>query len=140
MGGFLLPSKPTRRIVPSKHGKHPCWHIVCFFFCGAPRWHLCGGPNQRKGCARDELVLRATWFRKDVAVGQHQRCHFGVGESTAHFGTYLSGWTGMCFGGTIWILTHGHVDPSRHQTRRDLRRPTGWIASAGSRSCATSAS
>ena len=32
-----------------------------------------------------------------------------VGEFTTHFRTYFSGWIGMFTGGTIWILTHGHL-------------------------------
>ena len=40
--------------------------------------------------------------------------HFGgPGEFTAHFGTYFSGWIGMFSGGTIWVLTHGHMAPPR---------------------------
>ena len=35
-----------------------------------------------------------------------------VGEFTTHFRTYLSGWIGMVTGGTIWILTHGHMGGS----------------------------
>ena len=31
------------------------------------------------------------------------------GRCTTHFRTYFSGWIGMSTGGTIWILTHGHV-------------------------------
>ena len=32
-----------------------------------------------------------------------------VGEFTTHFRTYFSGWIGMFTGGTIWLLTHGHI-------------------------------
>ena len=28
---------------------------------------------------------------------------------TTHFRTYFSGWSGMFTGGTIWVLTHGHI-------------------------------
>ena len=37
---------------------------------------------------------------------------FGVGELTTHFRirTYFSGWIGMFPAGTIWLLTHSHVN------------------------------
>ena len=35
-----------------------------------------------------------------MAVGQNQWYHFGVGEFTTHFRTYVSGWIGMFTGGT----------------------------------------
>ena len=46
----------------------------------------------------------------DMAVGQHQCYHFGVGEFTTHFRTYVSGWIGT-FTGAYGVLTHGHVGP-----------------------------
>ena len=44
---------------------------------------------------------------KDMAVGQHQWYHFGVGEFTTHFRTYFCGnWdVHWGYGG----LTHGHI-------------------------------
>ena len=38
-------------------------------------------------------------------VGQNQN----GSQCTTHFRTYFSGWIGMFTGGTIWILTHGHL-------------------------------
>ena len=35
----------------------------------------------------------------ELAVGQNQWYHFGVGEFTTHFRTYFSGWIGMFTGG-----------------------------------------
>ena len=32
------------------------------------------------------------------------------GRCTTHFRTYFSGWIGMFTGGTVWILTHGHIN------------------------------
>ena len=32
-----------------------------------------------------------------------------VGGCTTHFRAYFSGWIGMFIGGTIWILTDGHI-------------------------------
>ena len=52
------------------------------------------------------------WSFPDVAVGQNQWYHFGVIRCTTHFRTYFSGWIGMFTGGTIWLLTHGHVFPN----------------------------
>ena len=43
--------------------------------------------------------------------------HFGVGEFTTHFRTYFSGWIGMFTGGTIWVLTHGHLSEVRSRRR-----------------------
>ena len=45
------------------------------------------------------------WLWLSKSMGSH----LGVGEFTTHFRTYLSGWIGMFTGGTIWILTHGHM-------------------------------
>ena len=41
-----------------------------------------------------------------------------VGEFTAHFSTYFSGWIGMFTGGTIWLLTR-RGPTSKTQRRRD---------------------
>ena len=57
-----------------------------------------------------------------VAVGQSEWYHFRVGELA-----YFSGWIGMFTRGTIWILTHGHVDPPAKtlafcRLNRDMRK------------------
>ena len=44
-----------------------------------------------------------------MAVGQNQWYHFGVGD----FRTYFSGWIAMFTGGTIRLLTYGHVGRGR---------------------------
>ena len=49
----------------------------------------------------------ASGNQQHVAVGQKQWYHFGVGAPPIL--VYFSGWIGMFTGGTIWILTHGHV-------------------------------
>ena len=44
-----------------------------------------------------------------LAVGQNQWYNFGVGECTAHFRTYFSGWIESdVHWGLTGILTHGH--------------------------------
>ena len=48
----------------------------------------------------------------NMAVGQNQWYHFGVGEFTTHFRTYFSGWSGMFTGLTDldfdpWPYRHG---------------------------------
>ena len=40
-----------------------------------------------------------------------------VGEFTTHFRTYYSGWIGMFTAGTIWLLTHAHVNPFGRTSR-----------------------
>ena len=42
-----------------------------------------------------------------LAVAKHQWYHFRVGAPPIL--VYFSGWIGMFTGGTIWILTHGHL-------------------------------
>ena len=55
------------------------------------------------GSTSQELIqqlLQAIWHaegsvpRIDLAVGQNQGYHLGVGEFTTHFRTYFSGWIG----------------------------------------------
>ena len=60
---------------------------------------------------------------------QNQWYHFGVGEFTTHFRTYFSGWIGMFTGGTIWVLTHGHMNFFRQVIARapGLRRAPGAL-------------
>ena len=45
-----------------------------------------------------------------------------VGEFTTHVRAYFSGWIGMFIGGTIWILTHGHMEV--HGALEDHREKT----------------
>ena len=55
------------------------------------------------------LFLR-TCSLSHMAVGfKPMGSHFGGFRCTAHFRTDFSGWIGMFTGGTIWILTHGHM-------------------------------
>ena len=51
-----------------------------------------------------------------MAVGQEQCYHFGVGAPPIIL-VYFSGWIGIFTGGTIWILTHGHVALDSHALR-----------------------
>ena len=45
------------------------------------------------------------WLWVKTVLGSH----FGVGEFTSHFRTYVSGDWDVHWRGTIWILTHGHI-------------------------------
>ena len=53
---------------------------------------------------------------RSLSVGQNQWYDFGVGEFTTHFGLFLVG-IGMFTGGTIWMLTHGHLGSWRLSLR-----------------------
>ena len=51
----------------------------------------------------EEVLRKWPWVK--TVVGSH----FGVGEFTTHFRTYLSCWIGMFIQNTIWVLTHGQM-------------------------------
>ena len=70
-------------------------------------WQACNLGHREVGGPACVLI-RGT-DQSHVAEGQSQWYHFDVGEFTTHVRTYFSGWIGMFTGGTIWILTHGHV-------------------------------
>ena len=53
--------------------------------------------------------LRSPFDSAAIGGSKPLGSHFGVGEFTAHFRTYFSGWIGMVTGGMVWILTHGHM-------------------------------
>ena len=61
------------------------------------------------------LELAAQWLKRTgVTFGCGSKAmgsHFGMGEFTAHVRTYFSGWIGMFTEGTIWVLTHGRLNP-----------------------------
>ena len=57
-------------------------------------------------CFSQRVAAATRW---NMAVGQNQWCHLGVGEFTTRFRSYSSGWIGMFTGGTIWLLTHGYM-------------------------------
>ena len=51
--------------------------------------------------------FHVSWWEGNLAVGQNQWYHSGVGEITTHFRTYLSG--GWDVHWVYRILTHGHL-------------------------------
>ena len=58
-------------------------------------------------CVHD-VVDRGGSVQKDLAVGQNQWYHFGVGAGAPPILVLVE--IGMFTGGTIWVLTHGHLD------------------------------
>ena len=66
-----------------------------------PRWAGGNSWNLGVGCA-----CRTQNSKVDMAVGQNQWYHFEVGAPLIL--VYVSG-IGIFTGGTIWLLTHGHM-------------------------------
>ena len=100
-------SKLDRPRVPNPDVCWPTWSVSR---CSGFRSRIRRNRRPRKNDASSHLAPaafeRCDPTGRDVAVGQNQWCHFGVGEFTTHFS---GDWDVQ---GGCGVLTHGHVDKS----------------------------
>ena len=93
-------------------------------------------PNRRTRCSHVgkpvSVIVRPLWCNPrlpclsselNLAVGQNQWYHFGVGEFTTHFSLFYWG-LGRSLGIT-GILTHGHLAAGRRTAAQGLRFSSG---------------
>ena len=101
-------------------------------FCGphSASFHWASGGKPERGNPSPPTSSCRSSFgaQGNMAVGQNQWYHVGVGEFTTHFSRDFSGWAGM-FTGTVWLLTHGHEGRKRGWQTGAIQAPPpfgGW--------------